>query len=189
MGKRNEYGDDAKHFKDVSALKATCIYCNTTINGGAERRRCHLARFKGRGVSVCTKVPVEVREQMLELQRKHMERKQRTKETKLFDFVKDVFRKSTKRKSRGDVPSELGIADEMEDMENTWENWLKAHNLPKTYLKSPDFRFAVQKTINYGSSIVYHVFQNFGEDEFQVDQLEEVVKSLPKRQRGNIIPM
>ena len=72
MGKRNEYGDDAKHFKDVSALKATCIYCNTTINGGAERRRCHLARFKGRGVSVCTKVPVEVREQMLELQRKHL---------------------------------------------------------------------------------------------------------------------
>ena len=81
------------------------------------------------------------------------------------------------------------IEKAMEDMENTWENWLKAHNLPKTYLKSPDFRFAVQKTINYGSSIVYHVFQNFGEDEFQVDQLEEVVKSLPKRQRGNIIPM
>ena len=71
------YGPDAKHFKDVSAMKATCMYCNTTINGGAERRRCHLARVKGMGVNTCTKVPLLVQQEFSELQNKHASKKRK----------------------------------------------------------------------------------------------------------------
>ena len=33
--------------------------------------------------------------------------------------------------------------------------------------ESPDFGYVIQKTINYGSSIVYHIFENSDNDELR----------------------
>lgn len=160
------YGPDAKHFKDVSAMKATCIYCNTTINGGAERRRCHLARVKGMGVNTCTKVPLLVRQEFSELQNKHASKKRKATEMKRIENMRSIAQKFGST-SGSAVPPEDAIANEMDEMEATWISWFKANDLPLSLKESPDFIQVIKQTINYGSSIMYHIFENSDNDELR----------------------